>query len=171
MGVQYTIANTTATSTSAPVKQPTGTALRTMLQIATPSTAPSLKVKGWGCSFDASAAATPGIVEFFGCTGAATMSTASVAADIQAKDGLNTVASQNVWIGSTARTGFATAAVTEGTVANYRQFDYQLIAPTGQYVFYWALGDEPQLGASQFMRIRVTFGTTVNMACWVVVEE
>lgn len=156
----YFIQNAVRPTAAAPVKQPTGTAVRTMLQIAT-TTTQGLYIVEWGISFDGSAAATPIEVELFGCTGAATMSTALAAADVQNMTDANGPAVAVLQFG-TALTAFATAAATEGTVANYRPFDEQLIAPTSQYVKQWPLGREPEIAASQFVRVRVTAPATVN---------
>ena len=68
----------------------------------------------------------------------------------------------------TALSAYATAAVTEGTVANYNAFDIQLIAPTSQYVKQWPLGREPSTALSTFVRVRVTAGASVNCSCYVV---
>src|SRR4051812_45659408 len=78
----YILFNSAAPTTAAPVKQPTGTAVRTMMQWRL-ATGVRAAITAWGCSFDASAAATPGQVELFENTAAATMSTAYAAADIQ----------------------------------------------------------------------------------------
>ena len=170
------IQNTTGTTTAAPVKQPTGTAIRTMLQVALSSTYPSARVVEWGCSFDGSSAATPGQVELVE-TGAifATMSTASAAADIipwnDPNATANTAGSSGVPFNlSTATTGFATAAVTEGTITATRSFDAQLISPTNQYVKQFPLGREPEIKAGNALRIRMTFGTTINAYCYVIIE-
>jgi hypothetical protein len=68
---------------------------------------------------------------------------------------------------STTTSAYATAAVTEGTVANYRAMDVQLIAPTSQYVKQWPLGREPSIALSTFIRIRVTAAVSVNCSCYV----
>lgn len=170
MGKIYKIYNSTATSTAAPVKQPTGTAIRTMLQVRL-GVGRVARVCEWGISFDGSAAALPGMVELFSCSGAATMSTATVNADVMPTNDQYAFvnASDNPFALSTTLTGFATAAVTEGTVANYRALDTQLIAPTSQYVKQWPLGREPEFNrflvdgsTACFIRVRVTFAATVN---------
>ena len=176
MAKLYLIANTTATTTAAPVKQPTGTAIRTMLQVALSSTYPSARIVEWGCSFDGSAAATPGQIELVE-TGAifATVSTASAAGDIipwnDPNATANTAGSSGVPFNlGTSLTGFATASGTEGSITATREFDSQLIAPTNQYLKQFPLGREPELKAGNCLRIRATFGTTVNMYCYVIIE-
>lgn len=153
--------NSTRATTAAPVKQPTGTAIRTMLQLAT-TTTDSLNIVEWGISFDGSAAAAGIQVELFGCTGAATMSTALAATDVTLlNQPLDTAVVSGLQY-STALSAFATAAVTEGTVAAYRLFDMQIIQPTSQYVHQWPLGREPVATPSTFIRVRVTAAASVN---------
>lgn len=161
----YLVGNWTRPTVAAPTPQPTGTAVRTMLQIASSATE-GLKPVSWGCSFDGSAAATPIRVELFNCTGAATMSTALAATDVSRYSeplGTETIPLQY----GTALSAYATAAVTEGTVANYNAWDVQLIPPTGQYIFQSPLGREAACSLSTFIRIRVTATASVNMYCWV----
>lgn len=163
----WLVRNSARPTTASWVKQPTGTAIRTMLQIAVPSTHQYSLVE-WGCSFDASAAAAPGQVELFTTTVAATMSTAHVSADFTLYGRPSGLAIPAGSVGSTVLSGFATAAVTEGTVANYNEVDGQLIAPTTQYVKQFPSGARPVLGASTFLRCRVTYAATVNMSVYVV---
>ena len=132
------------------------------------------RLKAWGCSFDGSAAATPGQVELFENTAAATMTTAYAAADIQPYNPYataNTAGSTGQPLNlSTTTSGFATTTVTEGTVAGYRGADLQLISPTSQYAWQWPLGLEFGVAAQNYLRVRVTFGATVNMYAWVLFE-
>jgi hypothetical protein len=159
--------NAARPTTAAPVKQATGTAVRTMLQIASLSTQ-GLQVLGWGISCDSSAAATPGNVELFGTTVAATAMTALAAADVQCYTDANAVASDTLLQFGTGLTAYAPGAgVTEGTVANYRHFDNVLLPATGPYNIERSLGNECVILLSQFVRVRVTLGTTTNMLCWV----
>jgi len=170
----YVIYNSAQATTAAPVKQPTGNSIRTMLQWRT-ATGIFGRLIAWGCSFDGSAAATPGQVEVFENTAAATMSTAFAAADVQPYGNYNSPANTAGASGapfnlSTTTSGFATAAVTEGTVAGYRSFDLEMIAPTNQYAWQWPLGREPDLTPQNYGRVRVTYGTTVNMYIWLAFE-
>lgn len=170
----YIVYNSALATTAAPVKQPTGTAIRTMMQLR-PALSVNMILKSWGCSFDASAAATPGQVELFETTAAATMSTAYAAGDIQPYNSqtnlANTAGATGVPLNlSTTTSGFATAAVTEGTVAGYRCADLQLVAPTNQYIYQWPLDMEFAVTPQMYLRVRVTFAASVNMYCWVVFE-
>lgn len=156
--------NSTRPTTAAAVKQPTGTAIRTMLQLATATTG-GIKIVEWGISFDGSAAATPIQVELFNCTGAATMSTALAATDLGKYEPLATETANLQY--STSLSGYATAAVTEGTVANYFAYDLQLLSPTAPYVKQFPLGREPSAALSTFVRVRVTAAASVNAYIYV----
>jgi hypothetical protein len=172
----YLVHNSAQVTTAAPVKQPTGTAVRTMMQLS-PQSSPltTVRIIEWGCSFDASATATPGQIELFSTTVAATMSSAYAAGDVQPFSDPNATANTTGTGGvplalGTANSGFATAAVTEGTVANAAMFDAQLVAPTNQYVKQFPLGREPEIKGGNFLRVRMTFGTTVNAYIYVIFE-
>jgi len=168
----YIIANSTRATTAAPVKYATGNTIRTMLQVSMGVNAPG-RIIEWGCSFDAFAAALPGQVELFGTTVAATGLTAAVDTDIMPFGDANAPANASSlpFIVGTGNTGYtAGAACTEGSVANYRMFDAQLIAPTNQYVKQWPLGREPEFNGSTFIRVRMTFGATVNAYTYMIVE-
>lgn len=143
----------------------TGTAVKTLLQIATPATS-ELRVVEWGISFDGSAAATPGRVELIDTNVAATV-TAHVAAGVMSHNDTGTIASR-MTLGTTA-TGYTASA--EGTITAARLLDYQLIAPTGQYVHQFPLDAYPEVAASRFLRVRVTFGAAVNAVAYVVWTE
>lgn len=164
----YVAYNSAAPGAAGPVSQPTGTAIRTLLQIAVPSTR-QFKIVEWGISFDGSAAATPIKCELLTCSGAATMTTALSAADIVSLSDPLGPASLTTF--STALTAFASAAVTEGTLTSVRLADGQLVAPTAQYIKQWPLGREPLAPASSFIRVRVTAAATVNAICYVVWGE
>jgi hypothetical protein len=136
-----------------------------MLQIA-PSSTDQIRIVEWGISFDGSTAALPGRVECFGCTGAATVTTLNAADIVKYGDPLGPGTS--ITLGTTA-SGFTASG--EGTVANWRGFDTQFIAPTNQYVKQFPMGREPMSAVSTFVRIRVTFGTAVNAYCYLVWAE
>ncbi len=136
----YMVGNWTRPTTAAPVERPTGTAIRTMLQLATLSTA-GIKIVEWGISFDGFAAAAPIQVELFNCTGAATMSTALAATDVSRMSdplGTETIPLQY----GTALSAYATTSVTEGSVAIYYAFVVLQIENSWEYVFNWVLFSE-----------------------------
>jgi hypothetical protein len=165
MAKTYRIYNGPMPTTGSPAKVATGAVIKTLLQIATPSTS-AMRVTAWGISFDGSAAATPGTVELVQTDVAATV-TAAVANDLYKYNDPNAPASLMA-LGAAA-TGYTASA--EGTITNTRELDTQLIAPTGQYVYQMPLGRESEVPVSKFLRIRVNFPVTVNALCWIEWEE
>lgn len=170
----YTVYNSAMATTAAPVAQPTGNAIRTMLQLA-PVSYP-IRVIEWGCSFDGTTANTPGKAELVDTgTVFATMSTAFATADVQTwgdpNAPANTSGTSGIPLGlGTALSGFATAAVTEGSTTTTRMGDIQLLPPTAPYVKQFPLGREFEVKAGNALRVRMTFGTTVNSIIYVIFE-
>lgn len=165
----YMIMNGAASGAAQPVVVTTGTAIKTMLQVASSATN-TVKIVEWGISFDGSAAATPIKVELLETSGAATV-TACVTADICKFDASALAGGDPVTnllpVGTTS-TGYTASG--EGTPGTCRTWETQLIAPTNQYVKQFPLGREPVIQISKFARIRVTAGTAVNAYCYMVVE-
>ncbi len=161
----YWAANGPMATTAALAPVTTGTAIKTLLQIATPSTR-VISVVEWGISFDGSAAAQPIKCELLQTDVAATV-TAHVAAGVQPFNDPNAPASL-VTLGTSA-TGYTASA--EGSITTTRTFDAQLIAPTNQYVHQWPLDTEPQVPVSKFLRVRVTAAAAVNAYCYIVWKE
>jgi hypothetical protein len=148
----------------------TGTSIKTLLQVQASATLP-LKVVEWGISFDGSSAATPGKVELIETDVAATV-TASAAADLTKCDGealmAGNLTTNLIQVGTTG-TGYGASG--EGSVAAVRNLDGpQFIAPTNQFIKQFPLGDYRMVQVGKFLRIRVTFGSTVNAYAYVVVE-
>lgn len=162
MATLYWAHNGAAPTTAAAVKVTTGTAIKTLLQIATPSTQ-RIKVVEWGISFDGSAAATPIEVELIQTDVAATVTSFTP----QLYDDPNGPAS--ACIGGSTATGYTATA--EGTITATRYGDLQLIAGTNQYVHQWPLGREFQVPVSKFLRVRVTAGAAVSAYTYVIWEE
>jgi hypothetical protein len=149
---------------AAPASVATGTSIKTLLQVATPSTT-GIKVVEWGISFDGSTAAQPVKCELVdtGAVGA----TSGTSFTPQAYDDPNAVSS--LCVGGTGATCYSPSA--EGTVTATRHGDLQLVAPTNQWVKQWPLGREFQVAASKFLRVRVTAAATVNAYAYVIWEE
>ena len=152
----FQVWNGVVPTTAAQVPVTTGTSIKTLLQLATPSTR-SIYIAEWGISFDGSAAATPIRCELFTCTGAATVTTLAATDVTSITDPLGPTSL--LTFGTTA-TGFTASG--EGTPANVDMLDAQFIAPTGQYVKQFPLGREPVCALSRFVRVRVTAGAAVN---------
>lgn len=160
---QYIAFNGASPTTAAQVVVATGTSIKTLLQIATPSTI-DIKVIEWGISFDGSAAATPIKVELLQTDVAATSGT-SLTPTIYG----NPNAPASLCVGGTGATNFSPTV--EGTITATRVFDAQLIAPTNQYVKQFPLGREPWIPVSKFLRVRVTAGASVNAYTYIIWEE
>jgi len=161
----YTVFNGPMATTAAPTKVTTGTAIKTLLQIKAPTT-PTIRVISWGISFDASAAATPGVVELVETDVAATV-TAYVAADVQ-KYGDPNAPTSSITLGTSA-SGYTSSS--EGSTTASRLADLQLIDPVAGYSREFTLDREFTMTAARFLRVRVTFGTAVNALCWVTYQE
>lgn len=166
----YLISNGAMQTTASFASVTTGTSIKTMLQFKASATLVA-KVKEWGFSLDGFAAALPGKIELIETDVAATV-TASVAADLTKIDG-NALAGGDpttnlIQVGTTA-TGYTSTS--EGSITAVRNLDAPIFGPPTQ-PFYkqFALGNEPIIQAGKFARIRVLFGTAVNMYAYVVVE-
>lgn len=156
-------------TTAAPASVATGTAIKTLMQVK-PSATLRMKIIEWGISFDGSAAATPGKVELIETDVAATV-TAYVAADLTKYDDAalqgGDPTTNLIQVGTSA-SGYTSTV--EGSTTALRNFDVQLLPPTAPYVKQFPLGREPVIAISKFARIRVTFGTSINAICYMVVE-
>ncbi len=166
---QYLMYNGPMPSTASQAAVASGTAIKTMIQIKPSATKP-LKVKKFGISFDGTTANTPGIVEFLEDANAATV-TAFAAADITKYDGEALIGGDpttNLIQVGTSASGYTSS--NENTAAPARMLDAFHLSPTGIYVHEFSLGLEPVVQISKFLKMRVKFGTTVNIICWVLVE-
>jgi hypothetical protein len=158
----YITQNGAMATTAALAPITTGTAIKTLLQLATPSTT-DIRLVEWGIDFDGAPAAIK--TELIQTDVAATV-TAAVAAGVQPYNDPNAPASK-LTLG-TAATGFTSSA--EGTTTATRTFDYRLLS-TNTYKFQWPLGHEPRLPVSKFLRVRVTAAVAVNATCYVIWKE
>jgi hypothetical protein len=143
----------------------TGTGLKTLLQVATPSTMRIAPV-AWGISFDGSVAGTPIPCELIETNIAATV-LAHAANSIQPYN--DPGAPTSLVVTGTAGTGYNASA--ENSITATRTADLQLVAPTNQYAFVWPLGREFKVGTGKWLRIRVHAAATVNAHAWIAWEE
>jgi|SRR5215471_8608080 len=158
----YFAANGVSPTTAAQVAVTTGTAIKSLLQVATPSTI-QLAIVEWGISFDGSSAATPIKVELLQTDVAATVT--SVTPTLFS----DPLGPASLCVGGSSATGHTATA--EGSITATRIFDVQFIAPTNQYVKQYPLGREPQVPVSKFLRVRVTAAAAVNAYCYIIWEE
>jgi hypothetical protein len=162
----YSAFNGAMVTTASPVPITTSTSIKTLQQLATSSTM-TLEVVEWGISFDGSAAATPGICELVDTVAVNATVTAYVAADITKVSQVGTTASGLTL--AVAGSGFTASA--EGTIVATRQMDTQLLPPTAPYVKQWPLERGPTVLQSEFLRVRVKFGTAINALCYIIWAE
>lgn len=168
---QYKTWNGPMPTTAAQAAVTTGTAVKTMLQVATPSTR-YITLISWGFTVDAAPATTGvGVVELLQTDVAATV-TAAVAAGIQPLDPNGT---PSLCVGGTALTGYT--ATVEGSITATRVFDAVNVAgvsnggsPT-EYAYQFMPDERPIVAVSKFLRVRSTFSAAVNMRCFIVWDE
>ncbi|WP_225811342.1 hypothetical protein [Streptomyces spinosus] len=153
---------------SAQQKVTTGTSIKTMLQIATPSTR-QIQLIAWGFTLDG-VPSSAGQVELIQTDVAATV-TAHVASGVQPLDP-NAPAS----LMTLGTTGTGYTATAEGTVTATRTFDANLVPATAgatdiNYLYQWMPDERPIVAVSRFLRVRATFGGAVNMSTFIVWDE
>lgn len=167
----YKVANHAMTTTAAPVEVTTGTAVKTMLQLATPSTR-EIQIISWGFTLDAAPATTgEGVVELLQCDVGATV-TAHVAAGVQP---LHPDSPASLLTLGTEATGYTATA--EDTITASRTFDSVKVTGVSNgawpttYRYQYLPNERPVVNSSSFARIRVTFSAAVNMLCWITFSE
>lgn len=156
-------------TTAAQASVTTGTAIKTMLQIATPSTR-QIQLIAWGFTIDDTAGAD-GVIELLQTDVAATV-TAHVAAGVQP---LDPNAPASLMTLSTTATGYTATA--EGSTTASRVFDAVSLSSTTSespytYAYQWMPDERPIVAVSRFLRIRATTATTaVDLRGWVCWDE
>lgn len=161
--------NGPAPTTAAQQAVTTGTAIKTMLQLATPSSR-QIQLLEWGFSSDDPPGAD-GVIELIQTDVAATV-TAHVAAGVQNLDPNG--AASLLTLGASA-TGYTATA--EGSTTATRTFGaVSLSSTTGEsgldYVRQWMPDARPIIPVSKFLRVRATTPTTaVDLRCWIVFQE
>lgn len=170
MSHSFIIFNSPMPTTAPPVKQPTGVGTRSMLQLVAASGSP-FWVLEWGVSFDGITAATPILSELIETgTVAASMSTAHVASGIMPYGSVADAAASPLSIGATNLTGFATAAVSEGTITATRLGDAQSVPPSSLYAKQLPQGREFFVPGGRVCRIRTTAGASVGCTAYAIVS-
>jgi hypothetical protein len=169
--MSYTVFNSAMPTTAGVAKVTTGTAIKTLLQLATPSTR-LIRLLEWGYSLDAAPATTgTGLLELIQTDVAATV-TAHVISGIVNDDPNG---SPSLLTLGTSATGYTASA--EGTPAATRLFDALNVAGISNgsdptfYVRTFLPGAQPIVAVSKFLRVRATFSAAVNALVWVRFEE
>jgi hypothetical protein len=150
-------------ATHAIVEVATGTAIKTLLQVATPSTT-DIRVLGWGISFDGIVATNPaGVVTLVDVDVAATV-TSLTPEEFGSDDN-----QASLCVGGTAATGYLATA--EGTIGGSRILDGQNVHPQTGYALWFPSDARPKVKASRFLRIRALFSVDINGIPWIVWQE
>lgn len=156
-------------TTAAQASVTTGTAIKTMLQLATPSTR-QIQVLAWGFSCDDPPGADA-VIELLQTDVAATV-TAHVAAGVQPLDPNAPASLLTLGVSATGYTGTA-----EGSTTATRVFDavgLDSVAGNSQlsYVYQFLPDERPIVAISKFLRVRATTPTTaVDLRTWIVWDE
>jgi hypothetical protein len=163
MGSLY-MAAPRAAATFIPLVVATGTVVKTVLQVLTPSTT-DIRVFAWGVSFDGvTSTAIPGICTLTDVDVAATSGTGTVPEEWESDDQV-----ASLCVSGTGATGYNFTA--EGTIAGARILDSQLVHPQTGYSIWFLPGRHARVKASRSLRIRTTFAATVNVLPWIIWEE
>ena len=160
----YLAYNGQSAFTTAPTKVTTGTSIKTLQQLSTSSTT-ALEIIEWGISFDGSAAATPGVCELVNTAAVNATVTAYNAVDVMKLSQAANSLATSITLG-TANSGFTSSA--EGSTTATVEHDLQLLPPTAPYIKQFPLERGPEVLISSFERIRVTFGTAINVLSYCV---
>lgn len=161
----YRAYNGATVTTAGPTAITTGTVIKTLMQLSTPSTNMIVPV-AWGIDFAGSAIAQGVVVELIETDVAATV-TAYVAADITKYTDPNQAAS--ILTLGTANSGFTATA--EGSITTTRTADAHIVDPAMNFAWQWPLDQEFKVNVSKFLRVRVTAPAAVNALCWVLWQE
>jgi hypothetical protein len=156
-------------TTAAQQSVTTGTAIKTMLQLATPATR-QLQIISWGFSLDDPPGADA-VIELIQTDVAATV-TAHVASGVQP---LDPNAPASLLTLGTAATGYTSSG--EGAITATREFDaVSLSSVSGEsplvYSYQFMPDERSIVAVSKFLRVRATTPTTaVDLRCWIVWDE
>jgi hypothetical protein len=165
----YAVMNGAAPGAAAPVPIATNAAVRTMMQLATNTTTPSIRFVEYWTEFDGSTAATPIRVELLRHTGGPqTTLTAYAAADIAKVNDPNAPAS-SIQLG-TALSGYSNTT-TEVTPTTAVSLETHFVPPTSGIYVQFPLGREPEVQVAVFARLRVTATANVNCYAGLMWEE
>ena len=154
----------TPRSANAIIEVATSAAIKTLLQVATPSTT-DIRVLAWGISFDGIVPTNPpGQVTLGDYDVAATVTT--LTPEEWESDDL----AASLCVGGTAATGYNASA--EGTIgATTRLLDVQNVHPQTGYSIWLPERLRPRVKASRFLRIRALFSVDINAIPWILFGE
>ena len=152
-------------ATSAPfdvVEVATGTALKSLLQVAPAGT--DIRIHGWGISFDGvTANAEPVKCSLIDTANASTAGTSLTPEEWESTDG-----QASLCVGGTALTAYN---LTEPTETAVRYIDSQEVHPQTGYSIFFPEARHPAVKVSRFLKVRVLAAATVNAIPWILWEE
>lgn len=145
------------------VEVATGTGLKTVLQLATPSTT-NIQIVAWGISLDGVVVTeAPGRVQLVEVNVAATVT-------LQTPDKWGNSDDQaSLCVGGTSASGYNASA--EGSVTVSRFLDGENVHPQTGYSIWFPDKAGPTVQKSQFLRIRTTFAVDRNCIPWILYDE
>ena len=139
------------------------TAIKTALQVATPSTT-DIKIVAWGISCKGIVATDPaGEVTLIDTDVAATVTT------LTPEKWDSSFAQSSLCVGGTSATGYNASA--EGSIAASTILDAQAVHPQGGYGVFFPEGRRPNVKISRFLRVRTLFTVSINVIPWILWEE
>lgn len=157
----YAVTNGAAPGANPPGVISTGTATRTMIQLATNTTTPAIRFVEWWVEFDGATAATPIKVELMRHTATPqTTLTAYVTADIARVNDPNAPTS-SLQLG-TGLSGYSNTTTDTTPTGTPVSLETHYVPPTSGIYVQFPLGREPEVQVSAFARIRTTAGAAVN---------
>jgi hypothetical protein len=160
------IAGASHTAAGVVTEVATGTALRTLVQVATPSTT-QIVILGWGVSFKGVAAADPpGLISLLDSDVGATSMT-SLTPDTWS----NPNAPASLCVGGTGATSVNPSTGVEGTITASRLLDSQEVHPQSGYAVWFPTWAQPRVAISRFLRLRTTFSVSISALPWIVWDE
>lgn len=170
MAKTYTVVNGDVPGAAATSPISTGTAIKTMLQIASNATSQALRVVEWWTEFDGSSAATPIKVELIRHTTAPQNSLTAYTSAMIAKVNDPNAPASSIQLG-VALSGFGTGATEVTPTGTPQNLALHFVPPTSGIYIQYPLGREPELQVNAFMRHRTTAGASVNCYAGVTWEE
>jgi hypothetical protein len=168
MSSPYTVWNGPMPTTAAQAKVTTGTAIKTMLQLATPATT-QIEILSWGYSLDAASAAV-GVIELLETDVAATV-TAHVAAGVQPQIPGAPASLLTLGTGATGYTSTSEGSTTASRVFDARSIPIAAGLTDLAFEYEFMPDSRPVVAISKFLRVRATFTSATNMLCWVTFRQ
>lgn len=165
--IAYNSALSATTAIAAGTSYATGAKIA--IQLGIPSGG-QIELVEWGISMDASAAATPALLEIASTATASTCSSAHSTTTVKPVGDPNAPGS-GLTMGTTS-TGYGNGAITSNTTL--RMADRQYLPPTAPFVKLWPLGCYPKFGATgaaEYVQLRINTTATVNAICYLVWNE